>query len=51
MVPANSSMIALSGEVQTIQAGVATFSVPPGAFSSRGTIVTPLVIITILGGK
>ena len=51
MVPANYFIIVLPGEVQTIKVGEVTNTVPPGAFKSQGTAATPLVIITILGGK
>ena len=41
-VPANYSIIDLPGAVQTIQVGVVTTVVPPGAFKSRGTVVRQL---------
>ena len=50
-VPAHSLTVVLTTEVQTIQIGVETTVVPPGAFPTQGTADTPLVIITILGGK
>ena len=43
VVPANYSIVDLPGAVQTIQVGVVTTVVPPGAFKSRGTVVRQLV--------
>lgn len=51
-VPGHSSSIDFTTEVQTIQIGVVTNVVPPGAFPVQGTFATtPLVVITILGAK
>ena len=38
-------------EVQTIQIGMVAAVVPPGAFTTRGTVARVLVIITIFGGE
>ena len=39
------------GDCSTIQIGVPATFVPPGACMNQGTVATPFVIITILGGK
>ena len=39
------------GDCSTIQIGVIAMFVPPGACMMQGTVATPFVIITILGGK
>ena len=42
----------LAVKIQTIQVGVVATIVPPGAFTSHGTVSTSVaVIITIFGGK
>ena len=52
VIPGHSFRIDLTIEVQTIQIGIVTIVVPPGACITQGTVViTPFVIITILGGK
>ena len=51
VVPVHSFSIDLTIEVQTIQIGVVTSVVPPGAFIYQGAVATKLVIITIIGGK
>ena len=50
-VPEHSFIIDLTIEVQTIQIRVEAIDVPPAPFIYQGTVATPLVIITILGGK
>ena len=49
--PGHTFRIDLIIEVQTIQIGVVTSVVPPGAFIIQGTVAAVFVIITILGGK
>ena len=49
--PAHSFTVVLAVEVQSIQVGMVTTVVPPGAFIKQGTVAAALVIITILGGK
>ena len=49
--PAHSFTIVLTIEVQTIQVGLVTTAVPPGACITQGTVAAALVIIAILGGK
>ena len=49
--PVHSFRVVFTIEVQTIQIGVVTTVVPPGAFIIQGTVSAVLVIITILGGK
>ena len=51
MEPAHSLTIVLTIEVQTIQVGAVTISVPPGTFIQRGTVCTVFIVITIIGGK
>ena len=51
VIPGHSFRIDRTIEVLTIQIGVVTTVVPPGAFITQGTVVAALVIITILGGK
>ena len=51
MLPVHSFRVVLTIEVQTIQIGVVTIVVPPGAFKYQGTVAAALVITTILGGK
>ena len=51
MEPAHSLTIVLTIEVQTIQVGMVTTAVPPGACIIQGTVAAALVIIAILGGK
>ena len=51
MEPAHSLTIVLTIEVQTIQVGMVTTAVPPGACMTQGTVAAALVIIAILGGK
>ena len=51
MEPAHSLTIVPTIEVQTIQVGVVTIAVPPGAFIKQGTVCFVFIVITILGGK
>ena len=52
VIPGHPFRIDLTIEVQTIQIGVVTSVVPPGAFITQGTVATtPFVIITILDGN
>ena len=37
--------------VQTIQVGLLTVSVPPGAFVLHSTVTTPLIIVSVFGGE
>ena len=49
--PAHSFTVVLAVEVQSIQVGMVTTVVPPGAFIKQGTACFVFIVITILGGK
>ena len=52
MIPCHSFSTDLAVKVQTIEVGIGAIFVPPGAFVIlQGTVLRPLVIITVLGGK
>jgi len=51
VAPIHPLSTALAVKVQAIQVGIVATLVPPSALSTRGTVASIVVIITIFGGK